>query len=162
MLRELRVARVDVGIVTPRTADRTAKLVGHHNGRHAAEVIEGADVRPEEVGQRLCLRRFGVGEIARAEDHHEELDIDDLARSAINNVKLHTRVVDEGLLACAMLLAHHERQLLSPGAIQIAELAVLVWTRTLALREHRVAIAPCTGARDHDCESARSVRSQRR
>ena len=126
MLRHLDVRRVEPRIVSVRMGHGTAELVRHRQRRYASEVIEGSHVRADEVGQCLGARGLRVRVVARAQHDHKQLDIDHLAGRRVHDHRLLARVVNEGLLARAVHLAHRRMQPFHKGPVQLAELAVLV------------------------------------
>ena len=125
VLGEVLVARVEVRLVATGAADAALQVVGHDRLRHAADVLERADVRAEPVGDRLGQARLDVGEVARAEGRDEDLRGLHLAAAAVDDVHREPRVVDEQLLARRMLEAHHRVLPAEPGLVVAAERAVL-------------------------------------
>jgi hypothetical protein len=77
---------------------------------------------------RALLRqcRLSVRVVRRAEHRDEELDVDALAAVGVDDVRSAARVVDEALVAGAMLLAHRELPLREPSAVVLAEVRVAV------------------------------------
>jgi hypothetical protein len=69
-------------------------------------------------------RRLRVRVIARAQHRDEQLDLDDLAGLRVEQLRLHSCVVDEQLIAGDVHLPHHGRLTLGPFAIPIAERGV--------------------------------------
>src|SRR5690606_28280703 len=67
----------------------------------------------------------GEGVAGRAEHCDEHLRLADLAAVAVDHWHRLAGVVDEQLLADAVLLAHHHVQLALPGSVVLAEPAVL-------------------------------------
>lgn len=84
-----------------------------------------------KVGTALRQPRPGEGVVRSAEHRDEELDLDHFACLRIDEVRLLPRVVDEELLAGAVLLAHREVPLAEPLAVPVAELRVAVAVRML-------------------------------
>lgn len=74
----------------------------------------------------LRPRGFRIGVVARAEHHHEQLYVDDLAAVTVDDHGAFSRVVNEHLLAGAVCLAHDQVQSLAPAMVVLAELAVLI------------------------------------
>src|SRR5579859_588329 len=155
VLGHLEVGRIDVRLVPIRPADRAAELVGDDDLRHRAEVLEGADRRPDEVGELLRARRLREGVVARAEDRDEELDLGDLAGLPIDDSRLLAGVVDEDLLAGAMHLPHHDAERLPPSRVQVAEAAVLVRSQRRLTRGRVPVLDPeCLQRHARSCQLA--------
>jgi len=131
VLRQLLIGALDPRLVPTGDDDAALKLVGDERGRDAAEERERADVARDEVGAALRQRRLGEGVVRRAEHRDEELDLDPLAGLRIDDVRLLPGVVDEELLAGAVLLPHREVALVEPLAVPLAELRVAVTVRML-------------------------------
>jgi hypothetical protein len=126
MTREVEQGRVDVRVVTVGPGDGAAKLVRNQHFGHAAEELEAADDRADEVVALLragCLRE---GVVARAEHHDEELDLDHFSGFRIDHFGALARVVDERFLAGAVCLPHHEIEPGAPSVIALAKLRVLI------------------------------------
>jgi hypothetical protein len=64
MVRHLLIRAIDVWLVEAGFGDARFKIVADDHRRHAAKVSEGAYVRPDPIGERLCPARFRVGKIA--------------------------------------------------------------------------------------------------
>ena len=102
-------------------ADPRAQIVGDHELRAPAHELEGADVRRRPVRQGLRPRRLGEG-VARGPEHgHEDLRLPLLAGLAVDHRHRLPGVVDEQLLAGAVLLAYHQVELPGPGPVLVAE-----------------------------------------
>jgi hypothetical protein len=72
---------------------------------------------------------FRVGVAAGPQRGHEQLDGDLLSRPGVDQVRLLTGEVDEGLLTRSVMLAHRGLELARPAAVDLAELAVPVTVR---------------------------------
>src|SRR6266508_3667227 len=105
------------------------RLVRYERGRYSTEERERTDVTRNEVGTALGQRGLGEGVVGRAEHRDEELDLAHLAGPWIDDVRFLPRVVDEELLARAVLLPHREVALVDPLAVPLAELSVAVAVR---------------------------------
>lgn len=125
VLGQVAVARVDVRLVAMRLAHRAAQVVRHHDLGHAAEEGEATSVRAQPVWQLLRPGGFGEGVAGSAEHRDEHLRLADLATVAVDHRHRLPGVIDEQLLADAVLLAHHHVQFALPGSIVFAEPAVL-------------------------------------
>ena len=68
--------------------------------------VHGIDA-PEGVQQRLRPRRLGVGVVRRLEDRDEDLRLAKFSGVALHHRHRLPGIVDEHLLAGAVLLAHH-------------------------------------------------------
>ena len=119
------VGGVGVGLVAMRPAHRRAEIVRNEQLGAAAIEAERPHVRRDPVGQRLRPRRLGVGVVRRPENRDEDLRLAKLSGVAVDHRDRLPRVVDEHLLAGAVLLAHHHVELGRPGPVQLAEPAVL-------------------------------------
>jgi hypothetical protein len=102
-LGHLEVRRIDLRIVAIGASNGGAKLIGHRDLGDASEVFEAANGRVDEVACTLRERRFRVRVVAGPKHHHEELDGHDLARLSVDQARLLARVVDEDLVAGAMV-----------------------------------------------------------
>jgi hypothetical protein len=111
------------------TQRQEARLIGHQRRRDAAEEGEGAHVARDEVVALLRRRRLGVGVVGGAQHRDEELYLDGLTGLRVDVVWLLPRVVDEGLVAGAVLLAHGESTRLEPLSVVLAEGRVAVAVR---------------------------------
>lgn len=80
----------------------------------------------EPVRQRLRPGRFGKGVGRCAHRADEDLCLTDLTRTPIDDGQPLAGIVDVGLLAGVVLLAHHPVDLAHPLAVQLAEAAVLI------------------------------------
>ena len=85
---------------------------------------EGADVRRRPVGQGLGPCRLGEGVARGAEHGHEDLRLPHLAGLAVDHRHRLPGVLDEQLLAGAVLLPHHQVELRGPGPVLLAEPAL--------------------------------------
>ena len=81
---ELGVGGVDLRVEAVGSLDRRAQLVGHRDLGHTFIELEGTGRRRAEVGDLLRARDLGVGVVAGAEDRDEQLDLDTLARLAVD------------------------------------------------------------------------------
>ena len=106
-------------------ADPRAQIVGDHQLGAPADELEGADVRRRPVLQGLRPRRLGEGVARGPEDGHEDLRLPHPAGLAVDHRHRLPGVVDEQLLAGAVVLAHHQVELPGPGPVLVAEPAVL-------------------------------------
>ncbi len=122
---EVVIGRVQVRLVAVGVADPRAKVVGDHQLGAPAVELEGAHVRRRPVRQGLRPRRLGEGVARRPEDRHEDLRPPLLAGLAVDHRHRLPGVVDEQLLAGAVVLAHHQVELPGPGPVLLAEPAVL-------------------------------------
>lgn len=80
----------------------------------------------DPVRHLLALQRLGVGEVRGAQRGHEQLHLVHLSGGGIDPVGLLAGEVAEEFLAGAVHLAHHQRLLLLPAPVMIAELGVAV------------------------------------
>ena len=119
------VGRIQVRLVTMGAADAGAQIVRDQQFRTPAEEFEGAHVRADPIRQGLRPGRLGEG-ITRGPEHgDEDLRLAHLPGLAVDDRHRLPGVVDEQLLASAMLLAHHQVEFPGPGPILVAEPAVL-------------------------------------
>ncbi|MNQ75957.1 hypothetical protein D3C85_907730 [compost metagenome] len=129
MFGQVAVAGVDVRLVAMRFAHRTAQVVRHHDLRDPVEEGEAAGVRAQPVRQLLRPGSLGEGVAGGTEHRDEHLRLADLAAVTVDHRHRLPGVVDEQLLAGAVLLAHHHIQPSLPGAVVVAEPAVLIALR---------------------------------
>ena len=127
--------------------DRGAQIVGDDELRAALEEGEGADVRRRPVRQGLRPGRLGERVARRAEHGDEDLRLTQFAGLRVDDRHGLAGIVDEHPLAGAMLLAHHDVELARPGAVLLAEAAVLQPLRMgrlvlLPQQRERHALAP--------------------
>ena len=85
----------------------------------------------DEVGAALRHGRLRERVVGCTEHADEQLDRRHLAGAAIDDVQLHPRVVDEGLVARAVIQAHRQAPPAEPRPVQLAELRVAVPIRVL-------------------------------
>lgn len=140
VLGELGEHGVDLGVDAMRTRDRATQLIGDEDLRDAAEVLERANRRSDELVALLGSSRLREREVARAEHGDVQLDLDHLAGLPIDDLRLRPRVIDEALLAGAMLLPHHCVDSLGELPVALAELAVLVGASLPLVVTGRVAV----------------------
>ena len=119
------IGRIQVRLVAMGAADSRAQVVWDHELGTTAVELEGSYVRGRPV--RQGLRPGGLGEgVARGAEHgHEDLRLTLLAGLGVDHRHRLPGVVDEQLLAGAVLLAHHQVELSSPFPVLLAEPAVL-------------------------------------
>ena len=94
---------VEVGLVHP-----GPQVVWHEDLGAAADEGERAHMRANPVLKLLRPRGLGERVAARPEHRHEDLRFPDLARSRVNHPDGRAAVIDEHLLASAVLLPHHK------------------------------------------------------
>ena len=82
-------------------------------------------MRRDPVRQGLRPRRLGERVVRRPEHRDEHLRLAQLPGVAVDHRDGAPGVVDEQLLACAVLLAHHHVELRGPRPVLVAEPAVL-------------------------------------
>ena len=121
VLRPLGVGALHARLVPARPRHAAAQLIRHPHRRHAAKELDGADVARNPVGALLRAGRLGEGVIRRAEHGDKQLDGAHLAGGRVDDRRPHPGVVDEGLLAGLVHLAHREALPRPPGAIPRAE-----------------------------------------
>ena len=126
MVGEFGIAGIEVRLIAAGLGDSGAQVVRDHAMGNGAKITEGPDMGTDPVGQTLSPGRLGVGQVAVAHDPDEDLGFPDLPRRGVHDGQGHPAVVDEKLVAGAVLLAHGTIQLLAPLPIEFAELAVLV------------------------------------
>ena len=142
------VGRVGVRLVAAGPAHRALQVVRHHQLGHAAEEARRrARASAHPVGQALRPGRLGVGVVRRAQHGDEDLRLAHLAGGAVDDRHRVPGVVDEQLLAGAVLLAHHHVEAPGPGPVALAEPAVLKPVRVdglvlLPQQRQRHALAP--------------------
>ena len=119
------IGRIQVRLVAMGAADSRAQVVRDHELGTTAVELEGSYVRGRPV--RQGLRPGGLGEgVARGAEHgHEDLRLTLLAGLGVDHRHRLPGVVDEQLLAGAVLLAHHQVELSSPFPVLLAEPAEL-------------------------------------
>ena len=122
----LLVRALDAGLVAARQRHARLELVAHRRRGDAAKVREGPRVAADPVRPALRARRLRVREVRGAEHGDEQLHLDPLARLLVPDARLLARVVDEGLLAGLVHLAHRRAPLPQPPAVVLAELRVAV------------------------------------
>ncbi len=123
------VGGIGVGLIAVRLAHARAKVVRDDQLRNTAEEREAARVRADPVRQRLRPGRLGIGVVGRAQYRDEDLCLADFTGRRVDHRDGLAGVVDEQLLAGAMVLAHDHIQLALPGAEVIAKPGVLVAVR---------------------------------
>ena len=126
MACQIHVRRVQIGLVAVGLGHTTAQVVRNQQFTGAAKEGEGAHVRADPVGELLRPGGLGVGVVGGAQHGHEDLSGTDLAGTPIHDLDALSGVVYEQLLTGAVLLAHHHVELRRPGAVLVAEPAVLV------------------------------------
>jgi hypothetical protein len=132
----LLVRGVEVGLVAVGLGDARTEVVGHDDAGTAADRLEGVDVPPDPVGQRLGGEGLGIRVARGAQDGHEQLRPPHLAGGGIDDGQGLAGEVDEELLAGAVLLAHDQVEPPLPGPVEAAELGVPVAVGVLRLVLH--------------------------
>src|SRR5690606_13902251 len=102
------------------------EIVRYDDLGHAAEELEGAAVGGDPVRQRLRVGSLGVGVATGPQHGDEDLGRARFARGGVDDLDGLPGIVDEELLAGAMLLPHDEIDSAAPVAVAIAEAAVLI------------------------------------
>ena len=105
--------------------DVPGNIIGDEGLAAAAKEVERAHVRGDPVGQGLRPRRLGEGVVRRPEHRDEVLRLAYLPGLALHHRHGAPGVVDEHLLARAMLLAHHRIERRRPCPVTVTESAVL-------------------------------------
>ena len=157
MLRHLEIRSVDVWLVSVRTLHCAPKLIGYDHFRHAAEEFKASNRRAHEIRKRLRSRRFCVGIVARAEHHHKQVDLVHLTRLRICQPRFLAGIVDKCLLAGAVHAAHRWLQAHPPRAVELAELAVLIWLAAVAARRDAFLILGPQQLKRHTCSMKLAV-----
>ena len=125
VLGELLVGEVHVGLITMGPRHRRAQVVRHRDVRRAAEELQCVDVAGHEVQELLGAKGLGVGVGGGTQAGHEQLRLEgDRVAVSVVDGDGGPGEVDEHLLAGAVVLAHHDVDLLAPFDVAVAELAV--------------------------------------
>ena len=104
MVEQIGVGLVQHRLVARRLLHRRLDVVGHHDPRRPAHVLEAAHVRGAPVVDLLARRRLGVEPPRHPHRRDEQLR---LALDPIDQQRhRHARVIDEQPLAGAAVLAH--------------------------------------------------------
>jgi hypothetical protein len=126
----LGIGSVDLRLVQARLDDGDLGVVGNDETRHAADGGKRARMGADPIAERLRPGRLDVGKARGA--HHRDEDLR-LARLAGQPVDDHRHriagIVDEQLVAAHVGLAHRDRELAFPDAVQLAEAGVAVTLR---------------------------------
>src|SRR5215831_10836589 len=77
------------------------------------------------VRQTLCPRRFDIGIVGGPQHGNEQRRLMDFAGLGVYDWDALARIIDKELLSRAMGLPHDQVELAGPGAIRLAEPAVL-------------------------------------
>jgi hypothetical protein len=81
----------------------------------------------DPVRQPLRPGRLGIGEVGRAQDGDEDPRLPDLAGQPVDHHRRRVAgVIHEQLVAAGMGLAHGDRQLAFPGAVEFAEPGIAI------------------------------------
>ena len=123
---QLLVGGVGLGVVATGLADGTTQVIGHQEGGDSAKEAQGALVGGYPIREPLAPGGLGKGVAGGAHDRHEDLGLADLTGGAVDHRHRRPAVVDEQLLAGLVLLAHAALLAPRPGAVEVAEAAVLV------------------------------------
>ena len=129
----LLVRGVEFRVVATGVLDGGAGLVGDGQVGDPAEVFEGVDVAGDPVREPLGGEGLDVRGAACAEGGDEELGHALFPGDRVDPGDAVAGEVDEELLAAAVLLAHPEGEGAGPGAVDLAELGVLVAVVVLGL-----------------------------
>ena len=105
--------------------DRRGEIVRNHQLRDAVKEPQRPHVRGAPVRERLGPGGLGEGVVRRPEHGDEDLCFAQLPGGALDDGHALSGVVDEQLLAGAVLLAHHYVELRGPRPVLVAEPAVL-------------------------------------
>src|SRR5215831_2659926 len=126
VLRHIRVRTIDVRLVETRLSDAGLQIVADDHIRYTAKIREGACMRADPVGKRLCPRGFRERVRARTQNRDEQLCCADLAGSRSDYLQPGAGIVDEHPLTGDVRLPHRRRNALLPGAVKVAEARIAV------------------------------------
>ena len=114
------------------TGDSGLQVVRDQQLRHATEEVQHALVQADPVGQRLGPGGLGIGVAGGPEHPDKDLGLPYLTGVAIDDGHGRATVVDEGLLAGPVALAHAALLAISPFAAVVTELRVAIGPLTVA------------------------------
>ena len=120
---------VGARLIAVGVGDQRPGVVGHDHLRHAAQEAQRPADRPQPRAHRLVGRHAGEGVARRAHRRDEHLPA-----PAIGQRKRWPGVVDEQLLAGAVLLAHRALERLGVAPVVLAELREAPGALTLVRR----------------------------
>jgi hypothetical protein len=123
--RHLGIGSIDLRLVQARLDDGNLGVVGDDEARHAADGGKRAGVGANPIAERLRPGRLDVGEARGAHHRDEDLRLTHLAGQPVDDHRHRVAsVVDEQLVAAHVGLAHRDRELAFPDAVQLAEARV--------------------------------------
>ena len=126
VLGQLLVGAVDPGLIAANRCDAGLEVVADHRLRHAADHVQGVDVRPNPVGKPFRPAGLRVGVVGRSQHRDEDMSASLYAAGGIEHRHRVAGKVDEQLLGGAMRLPHGWRDGLAPLPVKIAKPAVAV------------------------------------
>jgi hypothetical protein len=101
------------------------EIIRDHDLGHPTKRREGADMRPDPIGQTLAPGRFGKGIVGSAQDGDEDRGFVDFTRESIDDRHCLAGIVDKECLARPVALSHDQIELPSPLTIRLTKLTVL-------------------------------------
>ena len=129
MIGQFGIGGIDLGFITAGLGHRGKQVIGNKATGNCTEIRKSAGVGPGPVGKRLRPGNFGIGLVAVAHDPNKHLGLPDLTGCSVHDRYGLPAVVDEEFFAGTVLLAHGPIEFLSPLAVELAVLAVLVAVR---------------------------------
>ena len=126
VVREFGGGPIELGFVTVWPRDQGARIVGHDQGRHAADECQGAAHAGQPVGLSLPRCRAGEG-IARCAEHgDEDTGRPDFSGLGVNNRYGGAGIVRKQFLTGPVDLAHRALELAGPVPVAGTEGSVLI------------------------------------
>jgi hypothetical protein len=127
--REVVVSRIQIRIVAVRLGHTGLGVVGNHQRRNAAKVLEGMHVRAQPRLHLLIARGLGPGVGTGAERGHEQGSLPGQAGVPVVHRNRRAGPIHKHLLAGFVLLPQHHIEFRAPTLVQLAEARVAVALR---------------------------------
>ena len=126
VLTQIPVGRVQIRFVVAGMRDGGLQIVGHHDFCRTAEKLEGSHMRTDPVPQVLPGGSLREGVTAGAQYRREHGGGLYFTALRVVNRYRGSGVIDEHLLAGAVLLPQHQVELFQPSPVEVAVPAVAV------------------------------------
>jgi hypothetical protein len=125
MVCEIGIRAIELGLITMGAGHRSLEVVGDDDVGHSTEGSKGPHMGANPVRETLRPRGFDIGIVGGAQDRNKEHRLTDLTGMAVDDRDALAGIVDKELLPRAMVLPHDQVELAGPGAIRLAEPAIL-------------------------------------
>ena len=125
VLRGLGVGPVERGLIAMGPAHGGLEIIRDHDLGHPTQCCEGADMRPDPIGQTLAPGSFGKGIVGSTQDGDEDRRLADFTGEGIDDRHRLAGVIDKECLTRPVALPHDQVELPGPLTIRLTKLTVL-------------------------------------